>query len=142
VPHPLDIICIVKRRASDGEACQKPVMYLPHNRAVLLTPLPTTIRPRTNHRLCGEWLTLAELLVLHVGTESAGRTAQYLLKMATGRLGNQPLVDLPLLRTGIGGIAYDQEVNSVMHATGTLQTLLPVMAFKVNIKLARSQLIA
>lgn len=135
-PHPLDIIALLKRRASDNSLCQAPVLVLPHGRAAVLSPLPLKVKPRIPHRLSDEWLQLAEYLIHHGLTQSSARTVRYLVALAGGSLGGKPLPDLPHLRSAARGVAIIHGIHDVIDFQGALREVLPVMHFKASIRKA------
>lgn len=132
--HPLDTICLLKRWASDTELCQAPVLVLPYGRATQCLPgsLPSGLQQHNPPKFAAEWLQLAAYLVKHMGTQSAAKTARYLVALATGRIATGTPCPLPVHEKGRPELLV--ALNAAMTAPAGLRALVPAAVFRAVIR--------
>lgn len=127
-----DVICYVKRYASDESVSQKPILALPHEFLVRLpSPIPTLERPLAplslNKRK--QWLALAKEL-FHRKRHTA-RSVRYLLKAAEGgTIAAEAAVPLPWHTS-------DHELRVVRLEDAPANTffkLFPVAKFRATLR--------
>ena len=131
IPSDMDVICNLKRYASDESPCQRPVLVLPECfRGRLRTPLPGEKRPL--HPLSLErrrnWADLASVLLEN---RKRHRTVRYLIRAAQGgSVAEGDLFPLPWhLESHENNLVYLENTP-----VNTYLTLFPVARFKATLK--------
>lgn len=127
--HPLDVVCMVKRHASDPNLAQEVLLACPYCRLERLTPLPTTLVPRKLVPIerKRKWVELANFVLRQRCKLDCQRTARFLLDLV-----NDPpppsMVPLPWLER------IEDACVGVPSLPDVLDRLAPVMKFKATIR--------
>ena len=130
-PHPLDIVCAVKRYASDSQVAQPPVLVVPRGRfSRLPSVLPVGVRPRNPAKHARKWLDLAEELLRSLGNQSAKHTADYLISLALGQRGLDPPPPLPFHLCG----RVCNGAQALWEAPAVMKTVLPAAVFRAHLR--------
>ena len=127
--HPSDVVCLVKRHASDANLFQEVMLAVPYVRLFRLPPLPT--RPKPFKKIPVDkkkgGLDLAQFMLSQRGNLDVARTAKFLIGLVTDPNPTE-MVPLPWFAT-------PSEVDpEPPRLPSSLDRLAPVMKFKATIR--------
>ncbi|CAK9073903.1 unnamed protein product [Durusdinium trenchii] len=100
----MDIICLLKRNASDSDLCQGSVLLWPYRYTAQLGAMPMEPRPLEPVKAAKktEYLKLAEALLERAPRESSARSVQFLLNICSEDLKAEDPPRLPWIETDCG----------------------------------------
>ena len=141
---PYDVICMVKRHASDDHLCQDPFLFLsallapllvqepilafPHRFLSRLGPLPQEPRPLTplKPQKRAAYISLAEALLKMQPCESTARSVNFLLELCNN-LAPEPVPRLPWFEEP------SRPLQLQANLPNALARIAPAMRFHANI---------